>query len=84
MCAGEPQFLERMQLKYDQAAQEGGVHVVGACGYDSVPAELGLVHLASHFPGTVVCCDVLAECGAVLILAIVTATGNPTHTYNVS
>ncbi|KAG7159546.1 saccharopine dehydrogenase-like oxidoreductase isoform X2 [Homarus americanus] len=49
--SGEPQFLERMQLKYNKAAEEAGVHIVGACGYDSIPAEMGLVHMAKNFKG---------------------------------
>lgn len=49
--SGEPQFLEGMQLKYNQAAEERGVHVVGACGYDSIPAEMGINFLRKQFPG---------------------------------
>jgi len=39
--SGEPQFLERVQLNYHQAASEAGVYVIGSCGFDSVPADLG-------------------------------------------
>lgn len=46
------QFLEGMQLKYHKAAEEAGVHIVGACGFDSVPAEMGLVHMMKYFKGT--------------------------------
>lgn len=49
--SGEPQFLEGMQLKYSSAAEEAGVHVVGACGYDSIPAEMGLIHMIQNFKG---------------------------------
>ncbi|KAB7498658.1 Saccharopine dehydrogenase-like oxidoreductase [Armadillidium nasatum] len=40
--SGEPQFLEGMQLKYEKAAEEAGVHIVGACGFDSVPVDVGM------------------------------------------
>ncbi|XP_042863377.1 saccharopine dehydrogenase-like oxidoreductase isoform X2 [Penaeus japonicus] len=49
--SGEPQFLEGMQAKYNKAAEEAGVHIVGACGYDSIPAEMGLVHMIKNFKG---------------------------------
>lgn len=49
--SGEPQFLESMQLKYNKAADEAGVHIVGACGYDSIPAEMGLSHMIKNFKG---------------------------------
>ncbi|XP_037787469.1 saccharopine dehydrogenase-like oxidoreductase isoform X1 [Penaeus monodon] len=49
--SGEPQFLEGMQAKYHKAAEEAGVHIVGACGYDSIPAEMGLVHMIKNFKG---------------------------------
>lgn len=49
--SGEPQFLESMQLKYAAAAEEAGVHVVGACGYDSIPADMGISHMIKNFKG---------------------------------
>ncbi|KAI5066434.1 hypothetical protein GOP47_0019058 [Adiantum capillus-veneris] len=41
---GEPKFMERMELLYHQAASDGGSLIVSACGYDSIPAEFGLLH----------------------------------------
>jgi short subunit dehydrogenase-like uncharacterized protein len=38
--SGEPEYLEKMQLKYDKDAQEKNVLIIGACGFDSVPGEL--------------------------------------------
>uniref|UniRef100_A0A2P2HX09 Saccharopine dehydrogenase oxidoreductase-like protein n=1 Tax=Hirondellea gigas TaxID=1518452 RepID=A0A2P2HX09_9CRUS len=49
--SGEPQFLEGMQLKHHNNAEENGVHIVGACGYDSIPAEMGVHCLTQQFPG---------------------------------
>jgi len=51
--SGEPQFLERMQLDYNIAAQENNVYVVGACGFDSIPADMGTVFLENEFNGQV-------------------------------
>lgn len=49
--SGEPQYLETMQLKYAKEAEEKGVHIVGACGFDSVPADLGTLFLQDSFEG---------------------------------
>ena len=45
------QFLEGMQLKYDKKAEDAGVHIVGACGYDSVPADMGVCYMTKMFSG---------------------------------
>lgn len=37
--SGEPQFLEKMQLKYHKMAEEKGIYIVGSCGFDSIPAD---------------------------------------------
>ncbi|XP_037100942.1 saccharopine dehydrogenase-like oxidoreductase [Syngnathus acus] len=49
---GEPQFLERMQLEYHSKALDKGVYVIGSCGFDSIPADLGILYTQSHFKGT--------------------------------
>ncbi|CAG0914766.1 unnamed protein product [Notodromas monacha] len=49
--SGEPQFLERMQLDYHKKAVEKQVYVVGACGFDSIPAEMGIIHMRDNFGG---------------------------------
>lgn len=51
--SGEPQFMERMQLEYNDLAREKGVYIVSACGFDSIPADLGMVFLENHFDGEV-------------------------------
>ena len=38
---GEPQFIEGMYEKYDELAKKNNVTIVPACGFDSMPAELG-------------------------------------------
>ncbi|XP_060068458.1 saccharopine dehydrogenase-like oxidoreductase [Ylistrum balloti] len=51
--SGEPQYLENMQLKYHNKAKENGVYVIGACGFDSIPAEMGVVYVNRQFNGEV-------------------------------
>ncbi|XP_004232189.1 probable mitochondrial saccharopine dehydrogenase-like oxidoreductase At5g39410 [Solanum lycopersicum] len=41
--SGEPEFMERMEVKYHDKAVENGSLLVSACGFDSIPAELGLM-----------------------------------------
>ncbi|CAH2079871.1 unnamed protein product [Thlaspi arvense] len=41
--SGEPEFMERIEANYHERAQETGSLIVSACGFDSVPAELGLL-----------------------------------------
>ncbi|GCB77166.1 saccharopine dehydrogenase a, tandem duplicate 1 [Scyliorhinus torazame] len=50
--SGEPQFLEGMQLKYDQQAAEKGVYIVGSCGLDSIPADMGILYTRNQLKGT--------------------------------
>ncbi|KAE9548000.1 hypothetical protein FO519_008793 [Halicephalobus sp. NKZ332] len=50
--SGEPAFLEKMQQKYGKQAKENGVYVVGACGWDSIPCDLGVNFLKQNFDGT--------------------------------
>ncbi|XP_072949795.1 saccharopine dehydrogenase-like oxidoreductase [Epargyreus clarus] len=50
--SGEPHFMESMQLKYDKMAQDAGVFVVSGCGFDSIPADLGVLYLQDNFGGT--------------------------------
>ncbi|KAK1410190.1 hypothetical protein QVD17_36725 [Tagetes erecta] len=41
--SGEPEFMEKMEAVYHERAVENGSLVVSACGFDSVPAEFGLM-----------------------------------------
>ncbi|XP_078674831.1 saccharopine dehydrogenase-like oxidoreductase isoform X2 [Branchiostoma floridae x Branchiostoma belcheri] len=50
---GEPQFLESMQFKYDEEAKKKGVYVLQCCGFDSVPADLGVLYTVKNFPGRI-------------------------------
>lgn len=51
--SGEPQFIETMALKYHKQAEEKGIYIISACGFDSIPADLGVVFLQQQFNGTV-------------------------------
>ncbi|KAJ6641697.1 Saccharopine dehydrogenase-like oxidoreductase [Pseudolycoriella hygida] len=62
--AGEPYFLEGMQLKYHEKAAEAGVLIVGACGFDSIPAELGIVELQKNCSGEISWVETFAKMSA--------------------
>lgn len=47
--SGEPYFLEKMQLDYHDAAIKKGIYIIGACGFDSIPCEMGLVFCQKQF-----------------------------------
>ncbi|XP_050749115.1 saccharopine dehydrogenase-like oxidoreductase [Gymnogyps californianus] len=50
--SGEPQFLEGMYLQYDGTAAEKGVYVIGSCGFDSIPADMGVLYTRDKLKGT--------------------------------
>ncbi|XP_046832497.1 saccharopine dehydrogenase-like oxidoreductase isoform X1 [Vespa crabro] len=50
---GEALFIEEMQLKYNEAAQNAGIYIVNACGFDSIPSDLGMVFTQQKFGGEV-------------------------------
>lgn len=50
---GEPQYMERMVLEYNEKAKEKGSYIVSACGFDSIPVDMGVVFLENHFEGVV-------------------------------
>ena len=45
------QFMELMEEKYHQEAKEAGVFVVSACGFDSIPCDMGVRFAEENFPG---------------------------------
>lgn len=49
--SGEPQFIEGMQLKYNEEAKRKNIHIVSASGWDSVPADMGTTWTKQQFPG---------------------------------
>ena len=45
------QFLEKVQLLYNGLAKEKGIYVVGACGFDSIPCDMGVLFTEQQFAG---------------------------------
>lgn len=37
---------------YHEPALEKGIYIIGACGFDSIPSDLGVVFAKKNFPGT--------------------------------
>ncbi|CAG5927883.1 unnamed protein product [Menidia menidia] len=54
-CVGP--FLERMQHEYHIKALNRGVYVIGSCGFDSIPADLGVLYTQRQFKGTLTAVD---------------------------
>ncbi|KAL0343840.1 UNVERIFIED_CONTAM: putative mitochondrial saccharopine dehydrogenase-like oxidoreductase [Sesamum angustifolium] len=48
---GEPEFMETMEALYHEKAVEKGSLVISACGFDSVPAEIGLMFHSRQWTG---------------------------------
>ncbi|XP_042010612.1 probable mitochondrial saccharopine dehydrogenase-like oxidoreductase At5g39410 [Salvia splendens] len=48
---GEPDFMERMEASYHDKAVDNGSLVISACGFDSVPAEIGLIFHSKQWGG---------------------------------
>jgi len=47
---GEPEFVDRMYVKYDARARETGARIVHACGFDSIPHDLGALFTVQQLP----------------------------------
>ena len=47
---GEPEFVDQMYLKYHDAAQASGARLVHACGFDSIPHDLGVFYTMKQVP----------------------------------
>ena len=47
---GEPEFVDRMYLRHHQAAVRSGARLVHACGFDSVPHDLGALWTVEQLP----------------------------------
>jgi short subunit dehydrogenase-like uncharacterized protein len=50
---GEPEFVDRMYLAYDGRARESGARIVHACGFDSIPHDLGAQFTVEQLPENV-------------------------------
>lgn len=47
---GEPEFVDRMWLKYHEIAKASGAKIVHACGFDSIPYDLGVLYTVEQLP----------------------------------
>ncbi|MGW0896140.1 saccharopine dehydrogenase family protein [Streptomyces goshikiensis] len=47
---GEPEFVDRMYVEHDARARETGARLVHACGFDSIPADLGTYFTVNQLP----------------------------------
>lgn len=47
---GEPEFVDRMWLKYDSVARQTGARLIHACGFDSIPYDLGVLYTVEQLP----------------------------------
>ncbi len=50
---GEPEFVDRMWLRYHDQAQRSGARLVHCCGFDSIPHDLGAYFTVKQLPGGV-------------------------------
>jgi short subunit dehydrogenase-like uncharacterized protein len=51
--AGEPEFVDRMWLSYNDQAVRSGARLVHSCGFDSIPYDLGALFTVMALPGDV-------------------------------
>uniref|UniRef100_A0ABI7WS10 Saccharopine dehydrogenase-like oxidoreductase n=1 Tax=Felis catus TaxID=9685 RepID=A0ABI7WS10_FELCA len=49
-CVGP--FLELMYWKYHEKAAEKGAYIIGSSGFDSIPADLGVIYTKNKMNGT--------------------------------
>lgn len=47
---GEPEFIDRMYLNHHARALQTGARLVHACGFDSIPHDLGAFFTVAHLP----------------------------------
>ncbi|MFI2436226.1 saccharopine dehydrogenase family protein [Streptomyces sp. NPDC018693] len=48
--AGEPEFVDLMYVRHDARARETGARLLHACGFDSVPHDLGVYYTVRQLP----------------------------------
>lgn len=50
-----------MALKYHEEAKKNGVYIVGACGWDSIPCDVGIQYAIREFNGQLDSIETVAE-----------------------
>lgn len=59
--SGEPQFLETMQLRYNEEAKKKKLHLVGSAGWDSIPTDCGITWTKKVCKGDLLGCEIIME-----------------------
>ncbi|XP_067643151.1 saccharopine dehydrogenase-like oxidoreductase isoform X2 [Eurosta solidaginis] len=49
----ESHFMDYINYKFDDEAKRKGVYIIMGCGLQSLPADVGVNYMASHFNGTI-------------------------------
>ncbi|MCW2767328.1 MAG: Saccharopine dehydrogenase [Nocardioides sp.] len=62
---GEPEFVDRMYVSHNAAAERSGARIVHACGFDSIPHDLGAMFTVQQ----------LKASGPVTVRGVVRANG---------
>ncbi len=65
--SGEPEFVDLMYLRHHERAVATGARLVHACGFDSVPHDLGALFTVSHLPADL----------PIALRGVVRSTGSP-------
>jgi len=47
---GESEFVDRMYVRYHERAVETGARIIHACGFDSIPYDLGVQYTVEQLP----------------------------------
>src|SRR3954454_9848290 len=47
---GEPEFVDRMYVRHNAEAEKSGARIVHACGFDSIPHDLGVLFTVQQLP----------------------------------
>jgi saccharopine dehydrogenase (NAD+, L-glutamate forming) len=47
---GEPEFVDRMYVRHHAEAEKSGARIVHACGFDSIPHDLGVLFTVEQLP----------------------------------
>ncbi|WP_433169431.1 saccharopine dehydrogenase family protein [Kribbella sp. CA-247076] len=47
---GEPEFVDRMYVRYHERAVQTGARLIHACGFDSIPYDLGVQFTVEQLP----------------------------------
>ena len=47
---GEPEFVDRMYVRHHAEAERSGARIVHACGFDSIPHDLGVLFTVQQLP----------------------------------